>query len=58
MRVANGLARLHDCAFSPEPWQIALESSNVAAGLGQIVYTSSWDLDTYPIHEQQKTRGA
>ena len=58
MRAVKDNARLHICAVSPEPWLIALKRRDVNKVSGQIVNTSSCDLGTYRICEQQKTRRA
>ena len=54
----SDLARLHICVVSPEPWLIALKRMGVNEGSGQIVYTNSYDLGTYRICEQRRTRRA
>ena len=56
MRAANDQASLHICTVSPEPSLIARKRRDVDEGSGQIVYTSSCDLGTYRICEQQMIR--
>ena len=58
IRAAKNQASLHIRTVSPEPLLIALKRRDVDEGSVQIVYTSSCDLGTYRIFEQQKTRRA
>ena len=51
-------ARLRSLAKALADCTRKIERSDVDEGSGQIVYTSSWGLDTYCIREQQKTRQA
>ena len=58
MRAANDQASLCISAVSPEPSLIALKRRDVDESSGQNVYTSSCDLGTYRICEQQMIRRA
>ena len=58
MRAANDQVSLHIHKVSPEPSLIALKRRDVDESSGQIVYTSSCDLGTYRICEQQMIRRA
>ena len=58
MRAAKHQASLYIRTVSPETSLIALKGRDIDEGSGQIVYTSSCDLVTYRIFEQQKTRRA